>query len=112
MTAMKIAIKLSDIGHCAKELSLHKKWTKRVTEEFYRQVRRNFVQEPSSLTAQSAHRFNAIDTPHPHHTTPFLTTISDYSAQNVLYLLHYIMLHRETKSGNMVLSQMDSMIEI
>ena len=39
MTAMKIAIKLSDIGHCAKELSLHKKWTDRVTEEFYRQVR-------------------------------------------------------------------------
>ena len=34
MMAMKIAIKLSDIGHCAKKLPLHKKWTERVTEEF------------------------------------------------------------------------------
>ena len=37
ITAMKIAIKLSDIGHCAKELQLHLKWSELVNEEFYRQ---------------------------------------------------------------------------
>ena len=37
VTAMKIAIKLSDIGHCAKELVLHLKWSKLVNEEFYQQ---------------------------------------------------------------------------
>ena len=37
MTVMKIAIKLSDIGHCAKELDLHLKWSELVNEEFYLQ---------------------------------------------------------------------------
>ena len=37
IVAMKIAIKISDIGHCAKELQLHLKWSEAITEEFYRQ---------------------------------------------------------------------------
>ena len=39
MTVMEIAIKISDIGHCAKRLPLHLKWTERITEEFWQQVR-------------------------------------------------------------------------
>ena len=34
---MKMALKCADIGHAAKRLSLHEKWTARITEEFYRQ---------------------------------------------------------------------------
>ena len=59
MMAMKIAIKLSDIGHCAKELSLHKKWTERVTEEFYRQVCKVLLYEVSTLDSNSLHSFHA-----------------------------------------------------
>ena len=34
---MKMALKCADIGHSAKRLVLHEKWTARITEEFYRQ---------------------------------------------------------------------------
>ena len=34
---MKMALKCADIGHSAKRLALHEKWTARITEEFYRQ---------------------------------------------------------------------------
>ena len=34
---LKMVIKISDIGHGSKLLSLHQKWSLRVSEEFYRQ---------------------------------------------------------------------------
>lgn len=34
---MKMALKCGDLGHSAKSLILHEKWTLRITEEFYRQ---------------------------------------------------------------------------
>lgn len=34
---LKMALKCADVGHAAKALPLHKKWTLRVIEEFYRQ---------------------------------------------------------------------------
>jgi len=37
LLVLKMALKSADVGHAAKELSLHKKWSDRVTEEFYRQ---------------------------------------------------------------------------
>ena len=33
----KIAIKMADLGHCAKPVALHRKWTARVVQEFFRQ---------------------------------------------------------------------------
>lgn len=33
----KMALKCGDLGHSSKTLHLHEKWTKRITEEFYRQ---------------------------------------------------------------------------
>jgi len=35
--SMSIALKCADVGHGAKELSLHKKWSRRIIEEFYLQ---------------------------------------------------------------------------
>ena len=37
LMVMKMALKCADIGHSAKRLQLHEKWTARITEEFYRQ---------------------------------------------------------------------------
>ena len=37
LLVMKMALKCADIGHSAKRLQLHEKWTARITEEFYRQ---------------------------------------------------------------------------
>ena len=37
LMVMKMALKCADIGHSAKRLPLHEKWTARITEEFYRQ---------------------------------------------------------------------------
>eukprot|EP00899_Mesostigma_viride_P009846 jgi/Mesvir1/18863/Mv10515-RA.3 len=34
---MKVALKVADIGHSAKKLDIHKKWTDAITEEFYLQ---------------------------------------------------------------------------
>eukprot|EP00899_Mesostigma_viride_P029154 jgi/Mesvir1/9423/Mv01523-RA.2 len=34
---MQIALKVADIGHSAKKLAIHKKWTDAITEEFYLQ---------------------------------------------------------------------------
>ena len=35
--SMSIALKCADVGHGAKELTLHKKWSRRIIEEFYLQ---------------------------------------------------------------------------
>jgi hypothetical protein len=37
MTLLKIGIKCADIGHAAKEVELHEKWTKMISEEFFNQ---------------------------------------------------------------------------
>eukprot|EP00899_Mesostigma_viride_P009382 jgi/Mesvir1/18445/Mv14303-RA.6 len=34
---MQVALKVADIGHAAKKLAIHKKWTDAITEEFYLQ---------------------------------------------------------------------------
>eukprot|EP00899_Mesostigma_viride_P006832 jgi/Mesvir1/1614/Mv05056-RA.1 len=34
---MQVALKVADIGHSAKKLDIHKKWTDAITEEFYLQ---------------------------------------------------------------------------
>eukprot|EP00899_Mesostigma_viride_P014695 jgi/Mesvir1/23226/Mv21742-RA.1 len=34
---MQLALKVSDIGHAAKPLAVHQEWSRRVTEEFYKQ---------------------------------------------------------------------------
>jgi len=36
-SAMSIALKCADIAHGAKELQLHKRWSRRIVEEFYLQ---------------------------------------------------------------------------
>jgi hypothetical protein len=37
LSLLKMALKCADLGHSAKVLPLHEKWTLRITEEFYRQ---------------------------------------------------------------------------
>ena len=37
LNLISICLKTADIGHAAKELELHKTWSRRVTEEFFRQ---------------------------------------------------------------------------
>ena len=37
LSLMSMSLKTADVGHAAKELDLHKIWTRRVNEEFYRQ---------------------------------------------------------------------------
>ena len=37
MRTLSIMLKCADIGHGAKTLELHKKWSRRIIEEFYRQ---------------------------------------------------------------------------
>jgi cGMP-inhibited 3',5'-cyclic phosphodiesterase A len=39
MLVMKMIIKMADINTPTKSLELHRKWTERITEEFYQQVR-------------------------------------------------------------------------
>ena len=34
---LKMALKCADVGHAAKALTLHKNWSLRIIEEFYRQ---------------------------------------------------------------------------
>jgi hypothetical protein len=34
---VKMALKCADLGHTAKELDVHLKWTKKVTDEFFTQ---------------------------------------------------------------------------
>ena len=38
MLVMKMIIKMADINTPTKSLELHRKWTERITEEFYQQV--------------------------------------------------------------------------
>ena len=38
MLVMKMLIKMADINTPTKSLQLHRKWTERITEEFYQQV--------------------------------------------------------------------------
>jgi hypothetical protein len=37
MLVLEICLKCADIGHCAKELELHKRWTSLLSQEFFRQ---------------------------------------------------------------------------
>lgn len=39
MLVMKMIIKMADINTPTKSFDLHRKWTERITEEFYQQVR-------------------------------------------------------------------------
>lgn len=35
LLALSIALKCADVGHGAKELKIHKLWSRRIVEEFY-----------------------------------------------------------------------------
>eukprot|EP00002_Diphylleia_rotans_P038019 TRINITY_DN8580_c0_g1_i2.p1 TRINITY_DN8580_c0_g1~~TRINITY_DN8580_c0_g1_i2.p1 ORF type:complete len:693 (+),score=111.05 TRINITY_DN8580_c0_g1_i2:123-2201(+) len=50
---LKILLKCADIGHSAKRLEVHEKWSARITEEFYQQV-----SPPECILAISRHDFH------------------------------------------------------